>query len=98
MKKSKITENSYVMNTYTGKAYKVTTNTIQSRNRRELIGTGIRNPEITRTAESRLHALTHDEAKLCMDAERLIRGRHKRSVKDKALLRKWHALRNSIVK
>ena len=62
MNKNQITENSYVMNTKTGKAYKVTTSTVQSRNRRELVGTGIRNPEITQVAESHLHPLSFPAA------------------------------------
>lgn len=97
MKKHEIRKNMYVMNTHTGKAYKVSTDTVQSRNRRQLMGMECRYPESIQVCTSSLHMLTHDEAKLCMEAERIVRGRHKMSVKDKALLRKWRALRDSII-
>ena len=98
MKKNKIRKDMYVMNTHTGKAYKVSTDTVQSRNRRQLIGMESRNPESIQVCASSLYTLSHDEARLCMEAERLLRSRHKMSVKDKALLRKWRAFRESIVK
>ena len=44
----------YVMNTKTGKAYIVTTDTLQTRGRRQLAGTGIRNPELTHVVENHL--------------------------------------------
>lgn len=87
----------FVMNRKTGKAYMIATDTVQSKNRRQLTGMESRRPESIQVCASSLHMLTRDEAKLCMEAERLVRGRHKKSVKDKALLRKWRALREKIV-
>ena len=97
MNKGQITENSYVMNTKTGKAYKVTTNTGQSRNRRELVGTGFRNPEITRVAESRLHPLSFPAAVICSEAERIIRWKEKQTPFEKQVMLMYRALRDSIV-
>lgn len=97
MNKGQITENSYVMNTKTGKTYKVTTNTVQSRNRRELVGTGFRNPEITRVAESRLHPLSFPAAVICSEAERIIRWKEKQTPFEKQVMLMYRALRDSIV-
>lgn len=97
MKKNQITENSYVMNTKTGKAYKVTTGTVQSRNRRELVGTGIRNPEITQVAESHLHPLSFPAAAICSEAERIMRWKEKQTPFEKQVMVMYRALRNSIV-
>ena len=97
MKKKQITENSYVMNTKNGKAYKVTTNTVQSRNRRELVGTGIRNPETTRVTESHLHPLSFPAAIICSEAERIIRWKEKQTQFEKQVMVMYRALRNSIV-
>lgn len=97
MNKGQITENSYVMNTKTGKVYKVTTNTVQSRNRRELVGTGFRNPEITRVAESRLHPLSFPAAVICNEAERIIRWKEKQTPFEKQVMLMYRALRDSIV-
>lgn len=97
MNKGQITENSYVMNIKTGKAYKVTTNTVQSRNRRELVGTGFRNPEITRVAESRLHPLSFPAAVICSEAERIIRWKEKQTPFEKQVMLMYRALRDSIV-
>ena len=97
MNKGQITENSYVMNTKTGKAYKVTTNTVQSRNRMELVGTGFRNPEITRVAESRLHPLSFPAAVICSEAERIIRWKEKQTPFEKQVMLMYRALRDSIV-
>lgn len=97
MNKNQITENSYVMNTKTGKAYKVTTSTVQSRNRRELVGTGLRNPEITRIAESHLHPISFPAALICGEAERIIRWKEKQTPFEKQVMVMYRALRNSIV-
>lgn len=98
MNKNEITENSYVMNNQTGKAYKVTTNTVQSRNRRELVGTGFRNPEITQVAESHLDSISFPAAIICSEAERIIRWKKKQTPFEKQVLVMYRALRKSIVK
>ena len=97
MNKGQITENSYVMNTKTGKAYKVTTNTAQSRNRKELVGTGFRNPHITRVADSPLHPLSFPAAVICSEAERIIRWKEKQTPFEKQVMLMYRALRDSIV-
>lgn len=97
MNNGQITENSYVMNTKTGKTYKVMTNTVQSRNRRELVGTGFRNPEITRVTESRLHPLSFPAAVICSEAERIIRWKEKQTPFEKQVMLMYRALRDSIV-
>ena len=87
----------FVMNRKTGKAYIIATDTIQTRNRRQLSGLGTRNREVTQVCMSHLYKLSRDEARLCMEAEQIMRGKRKRSVKDKALIREWTELRDRIV-
>ena len=98
MKKKEIKAGSYVMNIKTGRAYKVTTDTVHSRNRRELVGTGYRNPEFTQIVESRLHPLSLDAAMICGEAERILRSKSRQSMSDKQILIMYRALRDSIVK
>lgn len=93
----KMKAGTYVMNKKTGKTYMVATDTLQSKNRRQLTGLEIRRPESIQVCESSLCMLTHDEAKLCMEAERLVRSGHKLSVKDKAILKAWRSFRADIM-
>ena len=88
----------HVMNNKTGLAYRITTDTIQSRNRHQLVGTGIRNPETTRVAESHLTELNEFAALLCFEAEKIIRGKHKHTESDKQILTMHRALKKSIIK
>lgn len=90
--------NPYVMNNKTGKAYCVTTDTLQTRNRRQVVGTGIRNPEITQIAESRLTQIDGAAIHVCFEAERIIRGKHKLSDADRQVLAMYRALQSVIVK
>lgn len=83
----------YVMNCKTGKAYMIATDTIQTRNRRQLTGMEIRRPEVIQICVSHLRRLSLEEARLCIEAERICRGKHKRSVKDRAVIRAWRELR-----
>ena len=88
----------YVMNCKTGKAYKIATNTIQTRNRRQLTGMEIRHPKVTRASIYSLRKLSESEGKLCYEAERIMRGKHKRTDNDRAILLAWRELRKKIVK
>lgn len=88
--------NDYVMNTVTGKAYIVTTDTIQTRGRRQLAGTGIRNPELTQVVENHLESLDGTAAIICYHAERILRGKHKQSEHDKQILAMYRALRKLV--
>ncbi len=88
----------HVMNNKTGLAYLITTDTVQTRNRRQLVGTGIRNPEFTRVAESHLTKLNEIAAVLCFEAEKIIRGKHKHTESDKQILAMHRALKKSIIK
>lgn len=87
----------YVMNCKTGKAYMIATDTVQTRNRRQLTGMEIRRPEIIQVCVSHLRRLSDEEARLCIEAERISRSKRKRSVKDRAILRAWHELRAKMV-
>lgn len=98
MKSSIIKANSYVMHTKSGKAYKVTTDTMQSRDRRQVVGTGIRYPEVAHFSENSLHSISLEAAFICSKAERIIRWKKKQSEADKQVLVMYRALRNSIVK
>lgn len=87
----------YVMNTQTGKAYVITTDTVQSRGRRQLCGTGIRNPEMTRAVENHLESLSNAAALVCFHAERILRCKHKQSAHDKQILAMYRALKNTVI-
>ena len=87
----------YVMNTKTGKAYIVTTDTLQTRGRRQLAGTGIRNPELTQVVENHLESLDNTAAIVCYHAERILRGKHKQSAHDKQILAMYRALRKMVI-
>lgn len=91
-------QNSYVMNNKTGKAYRITTDTVQTRNRHQVVGTGIRNPESTQIAASHLTELSDIASLLCFEAERIIRGKHKHTETDKQILAMHNALKKSIIK
>ena len=91
-------EGQHVMNNKTGKAYMVTTDTVQTRDRHQLVGTGIRNPELTRVAGSHLTTISPIAAILCFEAEKILRGKHKQSVEDQQILAMHRALKQEIVK
>ena len=63
----------------------------------QLVGTGIRNPETTRVAESHLHPLSFPAAVICSEAERIIRWKEKQTPFEKQVMVMYRALRNSIV-
>lgn len=86
----------YVMNRKTGKAYALTTNVIQTRDRVQLLGTGIRNPEHTQTALSSLVSLNQVDATICYHAEKIIRGKHKRSEGDEVLVSLYRMLQDDV--
>lgn len=98
IKMSTLKANSCVINNKTGLTYLVTTDTVQTRNRRQVIGTGIRNPEITQIAESHLTKISTPVALVCMVAERIIRGKHKRTETERQILAMHKALIKEIVK
>lgn len=89
---------SYVMNNQTGKSYMITTETVQTRGRRQVIGTGIRQPEITRFSESHLTPLTLVGAMICHEAEKIIRAKQKLTESDQQILAMHKALVKEIVK
>lgn len=91
-------KNSYVMNNKTGKSYVVTTDTVQTRNRRQVLGTEILHPVMTQIAESHLTPIDIITAGVCFTAEKIIRGKHKLSDMDKQYLIMYRALKKSIVK
>lgn len=89
--------NDFVMNTKTAKAYRITTDTVQTRGRRQLVGTGIRNPELTQVTESHLTLLNDAAAYVCFEAEKIIRGKHKLTDHDRQVLAMHKALKNIVV-
>lgn len=91
-------EGQHVMNNQTGKAYMVTTDTVQTRDRHQLVGTGIRNPELTRFAGSHLTPISPVAAIICFNAERIIRGKHKQSEADRQIMAMHRALKKEIIK
>lgn len=95
MKKQKIKSGSFVMNRKNGSTYMVSTDTVQSRNRRQLYS--IASETFTQACESSLVLLDRETARMCNTAERLVRSRRKLSVKDKALLKAWRAFRSDIM-
>lgn len=68
-------KNNYVLNTTDGLTYQITTDKIQTRNRRQVRGTTIRNVKHTRIASNNLRYLTDFEASICMTAEKIIRNK-----------------------
>lgn len=94
---SSMNKETFVMNNKTGKAYYIKTDTVQTRNRRQVIGFEIRNPERTRISESHLTPIKLDAAMVCLEAEKIIRGKHKRTKEDYITLAMHKALQNEIV-
>lgn len=97
MKKQKIPAMTYVMNRKTGKAYLVVTDTVQSRGRRQCEGTGLNNPEIIQICESSLVPINKMSARICQEAERIIRGKHKRTMSDYQTLYLWNAIKSAVM-
>ena len=92
-------KNTFVMNNKTGKAYMITTDTVQTRNRRQVLGMGIVKPEITQIAESHLSELSDFGMALCHEAERIMRSKQKvATLQEKEIMTAWRALKDSIVK
>lgn len=87
----------YVMNRKNGKAYVLTTNNIQTRDRVQLIGTGIRKPERTQTALSSLVALNNTDATICYNAEKIIRAKQKRTDAESVIVKLYHMLQTEIM-
>ena len=96
-KEKKIPAMTYVMNRRTGKAYIVTTNTVQTRNRRQVEGTGLLRPEITQICESSLVPISELSARICLEAERIIRAKRKRTKSDYQTLYLWNAIKAAIM-
>ena len=86
----------FVMNKKTGKAYVTTTDTVQTRDRLQLEGTGIRNPEHTQIAQSSLVNLSTTDAVICFQAEKLIRGKHKHTESDNTILMLHSILKDEV--
>lgn len=87
----------YVMNRKTGKAYVLTTNSLQTRNRVQLVGTGIRNPEHTQIALSSLVSLNKVDATICYNAEKIIRGKHKRTESEALIVALYHMIQDDVM-
>lgn len=87
----------YAMNRKTGKAYAVTTGNEQTRNRVQLEGMEIRSPEHTRYAVSSLAALSQTEATICFMAEKVLRGKHKRSELDRNMVALYRTLQQEVM-
>lgn len=68
-------KNSYVISKHDGLTYQVTSDTVQTRNRRSVKSTTIRNVKHTQFAADQLVMVTPFEAHLCMAAEKIIRGK-----------------------
>ena len=87
----------YVMNRKNGKAYALTTNNVQSRDRVQVIGTGIRYPEHTQTALSSLVALNNADATTCYNAEKIIRAKQKRTDVDSVIVGLYRLLQDEVM-
>lgn len=86
----------YVMNRKNGKAYALTTQNLQTRNRVQLLGTGIRHPEHTQAALSSLVSLNRTDATICHAAEKIIRGKQKRSEGEAVIVELYKLLQSEV--
>lgn len=80
-------KNTYVLNKNDkSTTYMITTDTIQSRNRRQLRSTHVKKPRKTEVAESHLIPLSAWEANVTMAAEQILRNKKLMSENDKAIV------------
>lgn len=97
MKKQKIPAMAFVMNRKTGKTYVVVTDTVQSRGRRQCLGMGTNNPEITQICESSLVPINSMSARICQEAERIVRAKRRRTMSDYQTLYLWDAIKAAVM-
>lgn len=98
MKKNKFEMLDCVMNNRTGKVYRISTNSRQTRNRWQLRGFELRNPEIARIAESKLIPISETSACICAEAERIERWKRRQNKSDREILLMARAIREKIVR
>ena len=65
----------YVLNTYDGLTYKVTSPRIQTRNRLQVKGTTVRKVRHIQVTRNHLRPMTEFESTICMAAEQIIRNK-----------------------
>lgn len=82
----RLNANTYAINKKTGKCVKLITDTLQSRNRRQVKDSRIYKSKTVQVAESALVSITDFEAQVCIEAEKIQRGMMKHSESDKKVL------------
>lgn len=81
-----LSKNTFAIDKKTGRCYVLTTNTLQSRNRRQCQDMRIYKSVTKQIAESALVPVTDFEGELCFKAEKIQRGMMKHSDADKTIL------------
>lgn len=80
-------KNSFVLNKNDhSTTYMITTDTLQTRNRRQVRSTQVRSHINTRVAESHLVPLSEDEAIITMAAEQIIRNKKAMTAQEKSIV------------
>ena len=87
----------YVLNTNDGLTYKVTSNTIQSRNRMQVTGTTQKNVRHVQVAKNSLRALTDFEASICMTAEQILRNKKAMSEAESTIVQLSRLLKKKVM-
>lgn len=87
----------YVLNTHDGLTYKVTSPTIQSRNRMQVTGTTVKNVRHIQVAKNHLRPLTQFEASICMTAEKILRNKKAMSEAEYTIVQLSRLLKNKVM-
>lgn len=90
-------KNTYVMNKKTGKTYMVTTDTYQTRNRRQVKDCRTNNPTTFQIAESKLVALTPFEAQIAVAGEKIERGKMAMSLDESFTMKMYRDLKKKVM-
>lgn len=86
----------YVLNTHDGLTYKVTSKTIQSRNRMQVTGTTVKNVRHIQVAKNHLRPLTQFEASICMTAEQILRNKKAMSEAEQTIVQLSRLLKKQV--
>lgn len=92
-----LSKNTYVMNKKTGKTFMVTTDTYQTRNRRQVQDCRLHKSITTQIAESKLVALTPFEAQIAVAGEKIERGKMAMTYDESVIMRLYRDLKKRVM-
>lgn len=88
---------SYAMNKKTGACYSIVTDTVQTRNRRQVQDFRLNKSKTTQIAESKLCPITEFEASICFAAEKILRGKQAMDAQQHVIVDLYKNLKSRIV-